>query len=26
MCEEHIGTPKKDKARYLAAWKTGNVA
>jgi len=26
MCEDHIGTPKKDKARYLAAWKTGNVA
>jgi hypothetical protein len=26
MCEEHIGTPKKDKAKYLAAWKQGNSA
>jgi len=26
MCEEHIGTPKKEKAKFLAAWKTGQSA
>jgi hypothetical protein len=26
MCPEHYGVPKKDKAKYLAAWKSSHSA